>query len=823
MALTVGELVANIDADDSGMQRGLDSAELRLRGFQQDAEGRLRRLDGTFASVGERIAMGFAEAEQSSNRFGLSLGRLSALGGMAGGLGGIAATIGKLGAGIGTAVPLVAGLATTVAQIAPAAGVAVTGLIAVQLASKALKLGMVGVKDAVSAALDPSNPQAYAEALKKLSPSARSFVGEIRTLQPQLKALQQGVQERLFQGLDGILREMGKTTLPILKNGLTNAAGALNLMGKNIGNTAIGMSKSGVLGQAISGANVGLSNLARVPSQLMLGLTQIGAAAAPAFGRLTAAAGAGADDLSDAFTRAFEDGSVEAAIDQAIGLIKQLGSIIGNVGSIIGSVFGAAQASGGGFLGTLQEITGALKTAFASPAVQEALGAIFDTMATLAKTVGPLLTQALGALAPIFTALGPPIQRIIAMLGPALSGIIAALGPVLAVAATAVGALLDAVAPLLPVVGALVESLLPALTPLLGLVAGVFTALAPMVAQFANILMSVLTPVLDALVPAIQPIVDALLVLVQAVFPILSAQATAFAPLIATLAETFATLLVALGPVIAQLILLAADVLTKMTPILTMVIGFVAKLAAVFGGELARVVTGVVVPAFEMIAALLAGDFSGAWQAAKTMVSGIIDAWIRIFRELPAKAAEALSGLAGALWSRIQEAGGRFNEGVRQKRDEAIAKLRELPSLARNALGDLGSVLWNAGSRLIQGLIDGVSAKIGALRSKLGSVTDMIPDWKGPAERDASLLRPAGRLLMDGLMGGVDDRVPALQAQLGGLTGALPGMLGPMGAGGGAAVSVRVTLDGPESMTKLIREITANVGRGDVQTAFGSF
>jgi phage-related protein len=868
--MTIGELVANIRADNSDFDRGLATSQLRMQGFTVDASGRLRNLQGHFVRSGEvmeralsdvtdevsdlatqttettavvevetrTMAMRFRALARAADQMGESLGnrlgrvvdglrnvnlhtdRLGAIGGR---LGGVAMTFAKIGAAVGTAVPLVAGLATTVAQIAPAAGVAVTGLIAVQLATKALKIGMVGVKDAVSAAMDPSDPEAYAEALKKLSPSARAFVGEIRTLQPQFKALQQEVQQNLFKGLDTVLRDMGTTTLPILRQGLTGAATSLNYMAHGVGDAAIEMSKNGVLGQAIRGANEGLANLSAAPGQLVRALTQIGAAAAPSFARLTAAAGDGLSSLSARMDKAFADGSIQSAIEQAIGLIGQLGSVLGNLASIAGSVFGAASASGGGFLGTLQEITGALKTAFASPAVQAALGAMFDTMAMLARTIGPLLTQALGALAPVFTALGPPIQRIIALLGPALSGIIGALGPVLAAAATAVGALLDAVSPLLPVIGELVAGLLPALTPLLTLVAGIFTALAPLVSQFAQILMSALTPVLAALVPAIQPIIDALMVLVQAIFPILSAQAAAFAPLIATLAQTFATLLVALAPVIAQLIVLIANVLTKMMPVLIPIIELVARLAAVFANELARVISGVVVPAFQMIAALLRGDFSGAWSAAKTMVMGIIDAWIRMFRDLPARASEALSGLASALWSRIQEAGGRMVDGLRQKRDEAINKLKELPGIARNALGDLGSLLWNAGSRLIGGLIDGISSKISSLRSKLGSITNMIPDWKGPPETDAKLLTPAGVSLIEGFQRGITAATPGLRNQLGGLTGALPGMLpGPSGgmvagAGGGRWI---IELAGDDSMKSIIRRIVQVDGRGSVATAF---
>lgn len=873
MAQTIGELVAFVRADNTDFERNLVRSQLRMEGFSLDTQGRLRDLSGRFVTSSAVMSRAVREvgdemgdvaqqtvvyssvvdaesrtmearlnrvrdaARNMSGALGERLGRVRAalgglsvdtdrLGAIGARFGSIAMSVGGVAAKLGTAIPLAAGLASTVGQIAPAAGLAVTALFAVVLASKALKIGMVGVKDAVSAAMDPSDPQAYAEALKKLSPSARAFVGEIRTLQPQLKALQQGVQERLFQGLDGVLRDMGKHTLPILKNGLTNAAGALNLMGRNIGNTAVGMSKSGVLGQAISGANTGLYNMSRIPSQIMLGLTQVGAAAAPAFGRLTAAAGAGADSLSEKFTKAFEDGAITRAIDQAIVVIKQLAAVAGNVGSIIGSIFSAAQANGGGFLGTLQQITGALATAFASPAVQAGLSAIFQTMATLASTVGPLLVMALQAIAPVFTALGPPIQRLIGMLGTALEPIIKALGPVLEAAAVAVGALLDAISPLLPVIGSLIGQLLPALTPLLTLVAGIFKALAPVVAQVAQVLMATLSPVLAALVPAIQPIVDALMTLVQAVLPILTAQTMAFAPLVAQLAGVFAQLLVALAPVIAQLVVLIANVLTAITPVLVPIIGLIARLAGVLAGELGRAITTIVVPALTMITALLRGDFSGAWNAAKTMVSGIIDSWVRTFRDLPARAFTALGGLAAALWSRIVEAGTRMNDGARQKRDELLGKIREIPGMARNALGDLGSVLWNAGARLIGGLIDGVRSKIGSLRSTLSGITNSLPDWKGPAERDATILTPAGRSLIEGFQRGITAATPGLRDQLGGLTGALPGMAlgssGPGGTAGGGQPRVIVELAGPRELTSVIRRIVQVDGRGSVQTAFGT-
>ncbi|MEV6569921.1 hypothetical protein [Streptomyces sp. NPDC051577] len=871
-AMTIGELVGYIRADNSDFERGLATSQLRMEGFRLDTNGRLRDLQGRFVDAGQvmerslrgvgdemgevatqtvvyssvvdresrtmasRLRRVAAAARSMGESLSERLGRVRAglaslnvdtdrLKGIGAKFGSIAMSVGGVAAKLGAAVPMAAGLGATLAQVAPAAGLAVSGLIAVQLATKALKLGMVGVSDAVSAALDPSDPEAYAEALKKLSPSARAFVGEIRTLQPQLKALQQGVQERLFQGLDGVLKGMGTHTLPILKNGLTNSAGALNLMGKNIGNTAIGMSKSGVLGRAISGANSGLYNMSRLPSQIMLGLTQVGAAAAPAFGRLTKAAGEGADKLSEKFSKAFEDGRVEAAIEMAIGLIKQIGVVAGNVFSIVGSVMGAASVSGGGFIGVLQQITGSLATAFSSPGVQAGLRAIFETMAEVGKVVAPLLATALRAIAPIFVALGPPIQRLVQALGAALGPIIKALGPVLESLAVAFGAIIDAVSPLLPVIGDLIAQLLPVLIPVFQAVAEQAKMMAPLLAQIGQVVMSLLTPVLAALTPVLGVIMGAFTKLTAALLPVVTRLITALAPTIAKLGEIFGELLVALAPLIEAFALLLGEGLELLIPVLIPIIDAIGKLASLLADGLSAVITQIVVPAINIIVALLKGDFSGAWRLAKDFVRNMLDEMTRLIRELPGRVAIALVRLAPVVWAGMQAAGNRMVESGRAKIAEVLREVNGLPAKAAAALGGVGSALWHAGTRLISGFIDGIRAMVPSLRGTLGWVTSMLPDWKGPPQTDAKILTPAGRSLIEGFQRGITAATPGLQAQLGGLTGALPGMVpGTVGSGGmasGGLGRLRIEVAGPQEFKALIRKIVAVDGRGSVQVAFG--
>ncbi|HET6356099.1 hypothetical protein [Streptomyces sp.] len=848
MALTIGELVGFIRADDSGMRRGLNDAELRMRGFQRDTEGRLRHLDGRFATVGEQMAAGLRTADGEGRRFNFSLGRLAS---MAGGLGGVAMSIGKIAAMLGAAVPLAAGLVATLANIAPAAGLAVTGLFAIQLATNALKLGMQGVGDAVKLALDPSKAEEFNEAIKKLSPNARAFAKEVKSLQPEFKKLQQSVQDRLFKGLASVARDMGKTVLPVLSSGLKDAADSLNSMAVGVGRSASSLARNGTLGTAIAGANAGLRNLSRAPGQFVTALTQVGAAAAPAFGRLTAAAGKGLDSISQKITKAFNSGAMEKAIEQAITLIGQLADVAGNVFSILGSLFSAAQASGGGFIGTLQQITGALATAFASPAVQSALKAIFQTMATVATTVAPLLISALQGIAPVFTALGPPIQTVIKALGAALGPVIKALGPVLAAAAKAVGSLLTAFAPLLPVIGQLVAALLPALTPILDAVNKVFVALAPIIAQVAGILMSTLSPIIAALTPIIATLAkmigDQLVIFLGMLGDLL----VELGPSLTSIGETFGVLLTAVAPLIETIAKLGTELLTKLMPFITPLIELIGELAAIFADELATIIETVVIPAIEMIVALLNGDFSGAWEAAKRLVSGAIDTIVRWIKDLPQKAWNALSTFGSKLWQRASEAGAKLRTAIAQKIGEAVAKVRELPGRAVSALGNLGSRLFSSGAALIRGFIDGIKNMAGGVKDAvmgvLNDARDLLPfspAKEGPFSGKGWTLY-SGQAISQGLaagiasgegrvQGAVSSMLANAQRGIAGMSLPIPGAALPgmaygaaggraAGRGGGRAEWI-VRGDGSrfaELLTEVIREVVDLKGGGDVQRAFG--
>lgn len=118
----------------------------------------------------------------------------------------------------------------------------------------------------------------------------------------------------------------------------------------------------------------------------------------------------------------------------------------------------------------------------------------------------------------------------------------------------------------------------------------------------------------------------------------------------------------------------------------------------------------------------------------------------------------------------------KIKSGVSTKVGELVTFVKGIPGKVKGALGDLGGLLVNAGKNIIKGLISGVTGMIGSLKAKFSSITNMIPDWKGPMNVDLRLLKPSGKALLGGLMDGVDAQVPALRAQLGGITADIPKM-----------------------------------------------
>lgn len=817
------------------------------------------------------------------------------------------------------------------------------------------------------------------QALAKLSPNARAFVMQVIALKGAWTSMQQAVQNKLFEGLAASLKTTAASVLPVLRTGLVQSAGALNLMAKGAMAAATGVAKDGTLGMALSSASAGLHNLAGIPGIVVKALTQLAAAAGPAFEQLTAAAGRGAASIGAKLNDAFKSGRMKAAIDQAVTLIKQIGKIAGNVGSILGSLFSAANASGGGFLNTLQTITGALATAFKSDAVQAGLRALFQTMALIARTVGPLLITALQSVAPVLVALAPPVQHLVTALGSALGPIIKGLGPILVVVAQAfgqlltgfepviaalpqlmgpiaavvsalasagpavglllvafnpflgilvllspvlaqlvapigallkglspliaavgvfagqlgqalvpivtalapvlgavagvLGSLLIAVAPLLKVLGTLIAVALKPLGPIFKTIGGVIQQLAPVVAKLAAGLGKALTPVLSALGVILGKIITQYAKQFTMLFTQMAPVIAVIIPVLVQLGESLGQILLAIAPLIPQVMLLSVQMITMLLPAILPLVPLLADLTEAFLILATWTITKVVVPvmsglikfmqglqhalkpavdAVEWVTKTIAGAFQWLFDIllGHSIIPDIVNGAVRWFASLPAKAWGALSGLAGNLAGRARDAGVSMVNAIRTGLSNAVAWINGLPGRAVNALGNMSGKLYDSGKALIQGFIDGISSKLGAVgnavSSVLGAAADFFPHSpakKGPFSGRGYPLysgQAIGAATAVGLLSQrstVSDAArqlaAAAQSELavpGTPTGALttpPGAArgyaaGHTGAGGGTPTRVIISLIGADdAVVKAVRS-RIKVSGGSAQVVLGT-
>lgn len=92
-----------------------------------------------------------------------------------------------------------------------------------------------------------------------------------------------------------------------------------------------------------------------------------------------------------------------------------------------------------------------------------------------------------------------------------------------------------------------------------------------------------------------------------------------------------------------------------------------------------------------------------------------------------------LIGWATKLWAAIIRLGvtikstmENIGSSVRTNIGNVIRWFMEMPGRIRSAIGNAGSILFNTGRQIVQGLINGISNMIGAIRQKAGEMVDAI-------------------------------------------------------------------------------------------------
>lgn len=467
-------------------------------------------------------------------------------------------------------------------------------------------------------------------------------------------------------------------------------------------------------------------------------------------------------------------GEMDQAIQAAAKTFGTLKNIVFDLGGILGGVF-KAMASGSAPIDSIAAALDSANKAVNGPLWQGTLSTIFSAMGDAASHA----FAGVGSLGQAFTSLAPTLATILPMVGqiietglkgissalqdPAFQGgltaffqgvltavqalapAMPALGQAFGAIATVAGQLLAAVAPL---IAQLVEQLAPVITQLATLLAPIIEqlgaalmpiiqALGPILSALFAVLGPLVTELLAAIVPAIQPIVQALVALLIPAFQLVGATVKALMPIVLPIIN-----------IIKDTIVNAMQVIQG---IINVVMGIITGNWSQAWNGIKQIGSGVwnfIKSAFSDFGAALKGIAQVAWNLLGSVISG---GW------------NAIQSLTSAAWNGIKSAVSAGVSGV-------VSFVTRLPGQIMGIFASAGSWLWNAGKNIIQGLLNGITSMIGAVKSKLQSLTNLLPSWKGPAPVDKVLLTPAGEMIMQGLIKGLESQYGAVRSSLQGLT-----------------------------------------------------
>ena len=752
---------------NDGVNRGGVATHMRNLGT---AAGRHFR-DGLFGAIGN-----IGQALTSTIKW-------TVIGGAIAGLGAHAAS---------AAVPVIA-LAGELTKLgglmAAVPGVALTGAAAFGV----WKLAAGGLSEAMSATLS-GNLEAQAAAMSKLTERGRALISEFDGALAMLNQFKRFAQDPFVEPLIGQI-ERWITSARVLGPAISSLAAEMGLLIRQ----ALDFATSD---HALAQFNVVLGDTSRLFGAirtafqpLLTGFTDLGVVGSNWLASMSGGLSNVLTTWGQWMSEVARSGQALQWINNAVEVLGQVWRLAGDLVGIFRGLFQAMETAGGGALGILGQLTRQLNLFFASAEGQDILVTIFralmdigsafmpviralasaiatlaPTVADLAEALGPLLADAINAVAPALRELGPGILAVFNNLRQAVQ----ALSPALPVLARAFSGVMAAAAPLLPTIANLavqvINTLAPALPPLTAALVSVLQALSPLgvaIAQVARVVADQLTRAIEAVAPYLPDLARALGELLIALTPLI--------PPITQLVIALTPLI----PVITDMISLLAQLATAVMPALTTAINLNATATQILVNVISAAwafIRDYIVLAIEQIRNAVNWFFdlpanwdaiwsairtyvSSAWDNIRSTVSSVIDdirarienalsvirsiwdvTWSNIrtyvsstwdnirstvssvidnIRSTISNALNAIRSAWSSAWdsarNTVVETWNRIRSAVIDGVNNVLAIARALPGQIVSSLGNLGGLLWNSGRSIIQGLIDGLWSKFGDL------------------------------------------------------------------------------------------------------------
>lgn len=427
-----------------------------------------------------------------------------------------------------TLVPGLLGIVGSLASLLSLVSLLPTAILSLVAVMVTMKLATKGVGDAIGAGF-AGDAAKFEEALKKLSPAARQFVKDVVKFAPQLKKLQQGIQESFFKPIVKQVAPAIQNLMPVMTKGTEMVSGSLGRLSAKFIQFVGSVRGSQLLMSVFRSANRAVEALGNSLNPLMRGFTDLVTGTEGHWSRLMLAFERGLAKFGGWLSQISQDGTLDRWLDMAFETAKLLFDILSDVGRIFRAIMVASDGGGLAALsGFLEKVANFLESAEG----QQAIISFFDSLGRVSTALFPLLTMLATTIAEV---LAPSIADIVVAILPGLVVFLQALSdglratmPMWGPLAAAIGELLKALAPILPVLGEFIAALGMQL-------AGVIKGLAAILLPFLQVIlepMKILFQVLGILFQAVAPYLDRIIEAFVSGF-------TALAPVLAVISQLF--------------------------------------------------------------------------------------------------------------------------------------------------------------------------------------------------------------------------------------------------------------------------------------------
>jgi phage-related protein len=401
----IAEGVLEIDADT-------DQAELRMKGFFRDTQGKLRNMRGRFAREGDLAGQEFGDGlERGVNRRGglfsrlfrglrsgasAGIGQLRELGSTLRDVGQVFSTAGgfmgsalKIG-GIAALIPIILGVAAALSKLIGLLAL-LPGVIGFAVAAiSPLIVAFQGVGEALGALMS-GDMEKLNEALKKLAPSARTFVREFGQILPMLRSVKQATQEAFFAPLVGHVKVLGKDLLPTLSRGLASVAGAWGRFVAGLLDLLRTPPVLHAINELFLGTQRIIDNLAPSLLRLFGVFFKMIEKGMPFIERMFGSLGKGLDKFVTFLEEAMADGRFESWLEGAFSVMSDLWELTKSLIRLLGALFGPTADEGQTFIQNLTKMVDKLTEFFKS---DEGIEFLENLVALLRESKGWLMAIA---------------------------------------------------------------------------------------------------------------------------------------------------------------------------------------------------------------------------------------------------------------------------------------------------------------------------------------------------------------------------------------------------------------------------------------------